>query len=161
MTTKTTAAPLAVGYAAAATVAFGVATAVGDGWPSPLTLAFFVAVILWAKHGAVLLPSNIDVSPSFMVVMAAIAAFDERGLVLGAAVVGGCSGLTLTTLRERRFGALVVNCSQYALSAMAAAFAYELSLGRAPSIVRVALTGVAFGVVNVGLVLPATVVLSG
>ena len=161
MTTKTTATPLALGYTTAAVAAFGAGVLLGDGWPAPLTLGFFVAVILWAKHGAVLLPSNIDVSPSFMVVMAAIAAFDERGIVLGAAVVGCCSGVTLTTLRERRFAALVVNCSQYALSAMAAAFAYELTAGRAPTIVRVVVTGVAFGAVNVALVLPATVVLSG
>ena len=161
MTTKTTAAPLATSYAAAAGAAAVAATLLGDGWPAPLTLGFFVAVIVWAKHGAVLLPSNIDVSPSFMVVMAAIAAFDERGLVLGAAVVGCCSGVTLTTLRERRVAALVVNCSQYALSGMAAALAYELTLGRAPTLARVVVTGVAFGAVNVALVLPATVVLSG
>jgi hypothetical protein len=131
-------------------------------WPAALTLAFFVALIVWAKHGAVLLPSNIDVSPSFMVVMAAIAAFDGRGLVLGAAVVGCCSGLTLTTVRERRFAALVVNCSQYALSGMAAAAAYEVvAAAGGPTAARVLATGVAFGVVNVGLVLPATVLLSG
>ena len=161
MTTKTTAAPLALGYAIAACTAAAGAVLLGDGWPAPLTLGFFVALILWAKHGAVLLPSNIDVSPSFMVVMAAIAAFDERGLVLGAAAVGCCSGVTLTTLRERRFAALVVNCSQYALSGMAAAFAYEVTAGRAPTLARVVVTGVAFGMVNVALVLPATVVLSG
>ena len=158
MTTKKTTA-LALAYATLAACALVTAAASGEGWPVPLTLGFFVAVILWSKHGAVLLPSNIDVSPSFMVVMAAIAAFDGRGLVLGAAVVGCCSGLTLSTLRERRYAALVVNCSQYALAAMAAAFAYDVCPGA--TVVRVGLTGVVFGVVNVGLVLPATVLLSG
>lgn len=158
MTTKTTAAPLALGYAGAA-LAAGAAALVNGGGPAALTLIFFVALIVWAKHGAVLLPSNIDVSPSFMVVMAAIAAFDERGLVVGAAVVGACSGMTLTTLRERRYAVLVVNCSQYALSGMAAAVIYEVTTG--PALARVVLTGVAFGAVNVSLVLPATVVLSG
>src|SRR5687768_3331394 len=121
MTTKKTTA-LAGAYVALAATAVAAAVAAGATWPATLTLGFFVALIVWAKHGAVLLPSNIDVSPSFMVVMAAIAAFDGRGLVVGAAVVGACSGVTLTTLRERRFAALVVNCSQYALAGMAAAF---------------------------------------
>jgi hypothetical protein len=95
------------------------------------------------------------------VVWAASAAFDDRGLVLGAAVVGCCSGLTVSTLRERRFAALAVNCSQYALSGVAAAWAYEVSDAVPWTVLRVLLTGAAFGVVNVGLVLPATVVLSG
>jgi hypothetical protein len=130
--------------------------------PSLVTVGFFVALVLWTKHGSVLLPSNIDVSPSFMVVMAAIAAFDERGLVLGAAVVGCSSGLTIDTIRERRFAALVVNCSQYGLSGMAAALTFAaMGSAGAPTLARVLATGIAFGVVNVGLVLPATVVLSG
>ncbi|HUP85340.1 MAG TPA: HD domain-containing phosphohydrolase [Acidimicrobiales bacterium] len=156
---------LAAAYASAAIGAVAVAVVAGrpgDDWPAPLTLAFFVALILWAKQGAVLLPSNIDVSPSFMVVMAAIAAFDGRGLVLGAAVVGCCSGLTLTTLRERRIAALVVNCSQYALSGIGAAATYGFAAEQeVPTIARVLATGIAFGALNVGLVLPATRVLSG
>jgi hypothetical protein len=142
-----------------------VALLAAGGRPSLLTVAFFVGLVVWTKHGAVLLPANIDVSPSFMVVMAAIAAFDGRpGVVLGAALVGGSSGLTLDTIRARRWSALSVNCSQYALSGMAAAVAFGWfagSGGGAMSVVRVAVTGLAFGIVNVGLVLPATVVLSG
>jgi hypothetical protein len=153
---------LALGYAAAALT---VAALAGGGRPSLVTLTFFVGLVLWTKHGAVLLPSNIDVSPSFMVVMAAIAAFDRHaGLVLGAALVGGASGLTLDTIRARRWSALFVTCSQYALSGMAAATAFGWFAGAggsATSVLRVAVTGLAFGVVNVGLVLPATVVLSG
>src|SRR5205814_7022260 len=59
---------LAVTYAVAA---LAVSVVAADGWPLLITLAFFVGLVVWTKHGAVLLPSNIDVSPSFMVVMAA------------------------------------------------------------------------------------------
>src|SRR4051812_15049571 len=117
---------LALTYAiAAAAVAVIAAGRGAAGWPSVITVAFFIGLVVWTKHGAVLLPSNIDVSPSFMVVMAAIAAFDGRpGVVLGAALVGGSSGLTLDTIRARRWAALLVNCSQYALSGVAAATAF-------------------------------------
>ncbi len=151
---------LAAAYASAALILVVGSLAMRPDLPDPVTLVFFVALILWAKHGAVLLPSNIDVSPSFMVVMAAIAAFDDRGLVFGAAMVGLWSGLTMATFRERRYAALVANCSQYLLSATAAAEAYRVSAGL-PTLVRVVLTGLAFGIVNVGLVLPFTVILSG
>jgi len=151
---------LAVAYASAALILVVGSLAMRPDLPDPVTLVFFVALILWAKHGAVLLPSNIDLSPSFMVVMAAIAAFDDRGLVFGAALVGLWCGLTMATFRERRYAALVANCSQYLLSATAAAEAYRVSAGL-PTLVRVLLTGLAFGTVNVGLVLPFTVILSG
>jgi hypothetical protein len=145
--------------------ALAVAAEAAHGRPPVVTVAFFVGLVVWTKHGAVLLPSNIDVSPSFMVVMAAIAAFDGRpGVVLGAAIVGGSSGLTLDTIREGRWSSLLVNCSKYALSGMAAATAFGWFAGAgggATSVVRVGVTGLAFGVVNVGLGLPATVVLSG
>jgi len=151
---------LAAAYASAALILVVGSLAVRPDLPDPVTLVFFVALIVWAKHGAVLLPSNIDLSPSFMVVMAAIAAFDDRGLVFGAAMVGRWSGLTMATFRERRYAALVANCSQYLLSATAAAEAYRVSAGL-PTLVRVLFTGLAFGTVNVGLVLPFIVILSG
>lgn len=157
---KTSGRMLASAYSAAAAVLLVGSLTLRPDLPEPVTLAFFVALILWAKHGAVLLPSNIDVSPSFMVVMASIAAFGDRGPVLGAALVGLCCGLTLATIRERRFAALVANCSQYLLSAVAAAETYRLGVGL-PTLPRVLLTGLAFGVVNVGLVLPFTVILNG
>ncbi len=151
---------LAVAYAFAAILLVGASMVVRRDFPSPVTLLFFVALILWSKHGAVLLPSHIDVSPSFMVVMAAIAAFDDQGLVLGAAIVGLCGGLTLATFRERRFAALVANCSQYLLSALAAAEIYQAS-SRLPTIAAVLATGMGFAIVNVSLVLPFTVLLHG
>jgi hypothetical protein len=124
--------------------------------PNPVTAVFFVALVLWAQHGIVLLPSKIDVSPSCMVVMASIAAFDGRGVVLGAALVGWCGGITINHLRQRRLSVMVANCAQYTMAAMAAAGTYLAAAG-APSLVRVVVTGLTFGVVNVGMILPAAV----
>jgi hypothetical protein len=144
---------LALVYSAMAASVIGGIVASGATVPQPLTLAFFVALILWAEHGALLLPSKIHVSPSFMVVMAAIAAFDERGLVVGAAVVGACSGLSLVQLRQRRFAVVVANCTQYLVCSVAAASTYEVAAGM-PTLARVLLTGVVFATANVALVLP-------
>ncbi len=151
---------LALASAATALLVAIVGCAFDNELPHPLTLAFFIALILWAEHGAVLLPSKIDVSPSFMVVMAAIAAFDERGLVIGAAIVGACSGVSLTHLRQRRFSVVVANCTQYLVSSVGAASAYQAGIGL-PAIVRVLVTGLVFGIVNVSLVLPGIVVVHG
>src|SRR5688572_5564848 len=83
---------LALGYAVALFGALGLELTHSPSLPHPVTLVFFVGLILWAEHGAVLLPSEIRVSPSFMVIMASIAAFGDNGVVLGAAIVGCCSG---------------------------------------------------------------------
>jgi hypothetical protein len=147
---------LALVYSAMAASVIGGVVAGGASVPHPLTLAFFVALILWAEHGAVLLPSKIDVSPSFMVVMAAIAAFDERGLVVGAAIVGACSGLSLVQVRQRRFAVVVANCTQYLVCSVAAATTYEATAGL-PTLARVLLTGAVFATTNVALVLPGIV----
>jgi hypothetical protein len=147
---------LALAYALIAVFLVAFAATRDSAVPDLITLAFFVALILWAEHGAVLLPSEIRVSPSFMVIMASIAAFDDRGLVLGAAFVGLCSGHFGILVRKRRFAALVIDCAQYAASAAAAALTYEAT-ATAPTLARVVAAGFTFGVVNVGLVLPAAV----
>jgi HD-GYP domain-containing protein (c-di-GMP phosphodiesterase class II) len=148
---------LAVVYTAIAAAVVGVEAVRGSSSPNLITLLFFVALILWAEHGAVLLPSEIRVSPSFMVIMASIAAFDDRGVVFGAAIVGLCSGHFAILVRKRRFAALVIDCAQYTAAAGTAALAYEATASL-PILVRVVLAGFTFGVVNVGLVLPAAVI---
>ena len=151
---------LALGSSLAALAVAVLAGFLHPTFPALLTLAFFVALILWAEHGAVLLPAKTEVSPSFMVVMAAIAAFDERGVVVGAAVVGACSGLSLAHLRQRRYAVIVLNCAQYLLTSVAAASTYSAAAGL-PTLARVVLTGVVFGAINVGLVLPSIVFVHG
>ena len=159
---KTTRRPrvLAAGSSVAAAGVLAGVVASGPTLPALLTLGFFVALILWAEHGAVLLPAKIEVSPSFMVVMAAIAAFDERGVIVGAAIVGACSGLSLAHLRQRRFAVLMLNCAQYLVTSVAAGATYVAAAG-APTFLRVLATGVVFGAINVGLVLPSIVFVHG
>jgi hypothetical protein len=150
---------VAVAYLLAALAPFAVRLAAGSppAAPNAVTAAFFVVLVLWAQHGFVILPSNIEVSPSFMVVMASIAAFDDgHGLVAGAALVGFCGGLTVSHLRERRLAVMLANAAQYTVAAVAAAVTYDATT-EAPTLVRVVVTGLAFGVVNVGMILPAAV----
>jgi hypothetical protein len=144
----------AVAYAFLAAGVVGAAVPRQPALPNLLTLAFFVGLLLWAEHGAVLLPSKIRVSPGFMVIMASIAAFDGRGVLVGAAVIGFCSGNIVSLVRARRYAAVVIDVSQYTLAAVVAAVAYGATESL-PTVARVVAAGVAFGVCNVGLVLPA------
>ncbi|HZQ28000.1 MAG TPA: EAL domain-containing protein [Acidimicrobiales bacterium] len=127
----------------------------GAALPETTPLALFVVLLVLAENAAVLMPTNARVSPSFMVVMASIAAFGSHGGVLGAAIVGGCGGLILDHLRRRKFRIVLFNCAQYVLAGAASAFLYEfLQRVGAPVGVPVVVAAVVFGVINVGLVLP-------
>jgi len=105
--------------------------------------------------------STTRVSPRFMVVMASISAFHDRGVMLGVIVVGLCGGLALYQLRQRRYRVLLFNCAQSMLSAAAAAGCYLGMVHRVGAVPAVVLAGLAYAVVNVGLVLPGTVLDTG
>ena len=124
--------------------------------PSAAPLVLFGLLGLWAENWGIPLPSKITVSPSLMVVMAAIAAMDDRGLFVGVLVVGAANGTTLYLARHHLWGQLVANSSQYLLSSAAAALVFHASGGLGP-FGQVVVTCVAFAAVNVGLVLPAAV----
>jgi diguanylate cyclase (GGDEF)-like protein len=121
--------------------------------PNVAPLALFAALLVWAENAAVLLPSNARVSPSFMVVMASIAAFDGRGGVLGAALVGSCGGLILDHFKRRKYRIILFNCTQYVWAGAAGALAYQL-LSDLWIGIPVTAAAIAFAAVNVGLVLP-------
>jgi hypothetical protein len=142
----------------AAAVSLAVTAVRTERWPEASTLLLFGALLLLAENSAADLPTT-TVSPSFMIVMAAIAALDH-GTVIGAAVTGLWGGIALTNLRERRFGLVVFNCAQYSLAATAAAGAYML-LGWAGWAVAVVGAAAAFAVVNVSLVLGHAVLYRG
>ena len=126
--------------------------------PDPVALLLFGALQIWAENAAVLLPTTASVSPSFMVVMASIAAFDGRGVVLGAALVGCCGGLILDMIRRRKYGVVMYNCAQYLLAAAAAGWAAgALDRMGAATVVQYVGAGCLFAVVNIALVLPAPV----
>jgi diguanylate cyclase (GGDEF)-like protein len=129
--------------------------------PDPVAVALFGILLIWAENSAVLLPST-RVSPSFMVVMAALVAFDGEGSVLGSAVVGCCGGLVFSLLQRRKYRVVAYNCSQYALAAAAAAGITDFLVASGAShLLTYLVAGVVFASVNVVLVLPATAFDSG
>lgn len=145
-------------YGAGATVALLASVAADSEMPSLIALALFVALGIWAENWGVFLPSDITVSPSLMVVMAAIAAMDGHGMLVGAAIVGAANGFTLQLLRRRNFAELAANSSQFLISSVAGAVTY-IGADPLPQVARVVITCVAFAVVNVGLVLPGAVIM--
>lgn len=149
---------LAAAYAVAA-LALAAVLVTRFPWPAPVALAVFALLVVWAENGGVRLGSSTGVSASFMVVMAAIAAFGTEGGVLGGAIVGAAGGLVFDLVRERRVAALVINCSQYLLAGVAAGAAYHAVHGWSLVAAAVA-AGAAFGAVNAGLILPAVVIRS-
>jgi diguanylate cyclase (GGDEF)-like protein len=137
------------------------AAAAGDG-PEIGVVAMFAALLVWAENAAVQLPGRLRVSPSFMVAMAAITAFDGKGVVLGAAVVGAAGGVILRGIRLRRWRVLAFNCGQYALAAAGAALVHEATLDAGgQTVVAIVAAGIAFAAINIGLVLPPTAADSG
>lgn len=144
-----------------AIVAIGAAALFG-GMPDPGTAALFAALLVWAENAAVQLPGRLRVSPSFMVAMAAITAFDGQGVVFGASVVGAAGGVIIRGIRLRRWRVLAFNCGQYALAASAAAAVHELAIASTgQTVLAIVAAGVTFAAVNIALVLPPTAADSG
>ena len=131
------------------------ASAATSAMPDLIALVVFGSLLIWAENAAVHLP-NARVSPSFMVVMASLTAFNGEGAVFGAAIVGCCGGLAVDFLRRRKFRVVAYNCAQYVLAAAAAAWASELLRDAdTASVVVYLVAGVVFAAVNIALVLPA------
>ena len=61
----------------------GLLLATGATFPEIAPVVLFGGLLVAAENSEVLLPSGESVSPAFMIVMAAIAAFGHRGAVLG------------------------------------------------------------------------------
>jgi hypothetical protein len=153
-----------VTLAVVGTVGAGVAIVVGalgsarlSGWHL-LGLLVASGMLLLAENAAVLLPTNTSVSPSVMVVMAAIAALDRSssaGLVVGAVGMGFLGGLPIAELRRRHFVSTAYNCAQYGLATGAAAAVYTaFPSSGAATLLGGTLGTAAFAAVNVALVLP-------
>lgn len=142
--------------AVTATVVVVVAALTGDA-PSWLVVIAFGALVMLAENTVVFVHASTAISPSFMIMMAAIAVFGPSDGVLGAALVGACGGLYLPHIRSRRFGILAFNCGQYALSSTAAAAVYYAAFANPGGLMQLLAAGcaaLAFGAVNVSLVLP-------
>ena len=147
-------------YVALAAIAVTAAVRADSTLPAASALVLFVALGLWAENWGVPLPSAIAVSPSLMVVMASITAMDHQGMFIGVAAVGAANGLTIFHARNHKWTQLAANSSQYVVAATGAAFTYGATAGL-PAVLRVLATCVAFAALNVGLVLPAAVIMFG
>ncbi|MGH9077862.1 MAG: putative bifunctional diguanylate cyclase/phosphodiesterase [Acidimicrobiales bacterium] len=133
----------------------GTSVAAGfEGLPSPVVLAIFASLAIWAENNQVDLSTNVTVSPHVLLVSAAIVAFDGHGAILGAAACGAAGGLVVAHLRRHKFAVAAYNTAQFGLSAAAAAGAYQLLLvGTYPAIAGYLLVPVAYVCANAVLVL--------
>jgi len=149
---------IGLSYTALAAGSVAIGAAVDSSLPSLVALVLFVGLGLWAENAGVPLPSAITISPSLMVVMAAMGAMQSDGVILGAAAVGAANGLTWKLARQRRFGELAANSSQYVVASVGAAIAHRAAADL-PAALQVSATCLVFTALNVVLILLAAVIL--
>ena len=107
--------------------------------------------------------SSGSLSPSVLVIVAAVAANGAHGTLLAGALTGCGGGLVLTSFRRKRYRSAVINGALYLLAGAAAGAAYRLA---APSHSRFVMlqamaAAVVFIAVNLSLVMPAIAFDSG
>ena len=100
-----------LGWSAVAALIFTGLVRSGEPLPKLLPLVLFTVLMVAAENSFILYPSSASVSTSFMVVIAAIAAFDRHGALLGACVVGSAGGLVLEFFRKRRYTFVLFGCA--------------------------------------------------
>ena len=150
--------------AASATVAaVRVAT---DGLGDPWALAVFAALGLAAEHTAVVLPSGFGVSPTLMLVLAAVYVSGSDGHYLAGALAAAGFGVFLPHLRARHFDRVAFNVSQFFLSGLAAAAvigALHPALGGSLGafVVAAVPASLVFSTVNIGLLVPVVAMSTG
>lgn len=156
-----------IGVVSAALVAVALASLASDGFPAVRVL-LFAALIVAAENAAVMLPSSASMSPSLLIIFAAIATFEPGTAALSGVVVGAAAGIVLETVQARRWSALVLNASQYVLASTAAAALYHaptvLHAPTASGLNRLVVAMIAVGgftVIQCGLVVPGVAMLQG
>ena len=123
------------------------------GMPNWTIIVTFGAMVVLAENTAVLVHSGTAVSPGFMLVMATIAVADRSNVLTSAALVGACNGIYLPYIRQKKLANVSFNCGQCLLASTAAAFAYS-SVAHWSRPAAALAAGCAYGVLNIGLVLP-------
>jgi hypothetical protein len=121
----------------------------------------FVLLIAVAENTAVRLESGTGISPSLLLIFAAVASFDPAAAALSGVVVGASAGIVLETIRARRWSAVILNTGQYVLAATAAAaifHAFDASSGGLQLLAALAAV-LAFTVIQYGLVIPGVAIL--
>jgi HD-GYP domain-containing protein (c-di-GMP phosphodiesterase class II) len=137
-------------------------SAIQGRWPDPMVVALFAGLFLWSENVALLLPSTVRVSPSFLWVLAAVSAFGGHGAVLGSAIVGACGGLSIYNWRRRRYRVVVYNTAQFLLAAAGTALVSETVMKVGGNwVLEVVPAAVAYALINVILVLWAIVLEKG
>jgi diguanylate cyclase (GGDEF)-like protein len=149
---------LALGIAAAVALAFaGVLAQAGlrNSWPNFAVVGVFTLLLVATENSVAVLPTNITVSPAFMVVMSSVAAMGHRQVILGAMLVGIGGGLSIGVARRRRWYVVAFNSAQTSLSSAAAAGAYlGVQAAGLPGPVAAVGATAAYAAVNAALVVP-------
>ncbi|MEX2658061.1 MAG: HD domain-containing phosphohydrolase [Acidimicrobiales bacterium] len=153
MPTRQVAFQVGVVVATLAVVAFA---ATSSTEAAPVGVLAFVVLIAVAENTAVLLGPGAGISPSLLIIFAAIATFEPGSAALSAVVVGAAAGIVIETIRARRWSALILNTSQYVLASTAAAVLFHaLAPQKNGMELFAALAAVlAFAVIQYGLVIP-------
>lgn len=123
--------------------------------PAPAGVIAFVVLVIIAENTAVPLHGS-AISPSLLIIFAAIATFEPGSAALSGVVVGAAAGLIVETIRAKRWSALLLNTGQYILASTAAATVFHAfnasdgvrGLAAAISAVLV------FTAINYGIVVP-------
>ena len=120
---------------------------------------FGALVVLFENFTIELLAVRLAVSPSTIVVLAAIAALPPHGRLLGAMLVGLSDGLEWKRLRAGRYVVVLFNSGQLLLASLAAAGAYQYGPRALPA--RLLVTTATYLAANYVLVLPVVSLQSG
>lgn len=136
------------------------AAAVAGGHPRWTFVLLFGGLVFAIENAAVMMPSSITISAGFMLEIAGVTALADSSatatVVVAALVIGSAEGLRVKFVRDRRFGLVAFNTSQFALSTGAAALAFcGVDAMLHGSVVFAPFAAVfAYAVVNIGLLVP-------
>src|SRR5207248_4995224 len=126
--------------------------------PEILRLALFLSILLVAENSTLVwLPSTVGVDSSFLIIMAAIAAFGSHGALFGAAFMGLGAGITFSMIRRGRYTGVLFNSAQYLLASAGAAVVYVWIGGGSSDPLAFVAAITVFAVVQYVLVIPQIV----
>jgi HD superfamily phosphodiesterase len=101
-------------------------TAMREPAPDVAPLVLFGAVVIFSSHRRVRFPNGVHVSPAFMVLMASIVVFHDRGGLFTPTLLGILSALYLPSFTRKTWGWIPFNAGITGIALLAAAAAYDL-----------------------------------
>jgi diguanylate cyclase (GGDEF)-like protein len=124
--------------------------------PDWVIVGLFAVLVMASENVSLELPARVMLSPQLILVMAAVSALNGHGVVLGALIIGGAGSIVVRSFRLRRYGPILFNFGQMALSAATAAAVFSaLSASGAPPVLLYVVTVLSYTTVNFGLVVAA------